>query len=346
MPRTRTLIRGATAVALLAGAGALAWDRQRRADARAVEADPANAELSRELHGRTVPVVSADGTRIHAEIFGPDDAPTVVLVHGWTCRIAVWHYQIRDLRDEFRVVAYDQRGHGRSQAPAAGGYTAQALADDLHAVIEACVPQGEQCLVAGHSMGGMTIVSWAGTRPEHVRSHLAAAALISTGMGDLTRQTLILNPPWASRLHDALAPRIAGLTLPVPQRSTPLSHRAVRYIALSRSASPATVAFTERMVSETPAPARGGFGRIFHELDLYDSLAHLGVPTTVIVGENDRLTPSWHARRMAELLPDVVDVVEIPEIGHMAPLEAPAQVTQVLRDLARRHLPARRAVAG
>lgn len=346
MPPSRTLLRGAVAAGLLAGAGAIAWDRQRRADARAVAEDPANAELQRELRGRSVSVVSADGTRLHAEVFGPDDAPTVVLVHGWTCTIDFWHYQIRDLSDEFRVVAYDQRGHGRSQAPAAGGCTAQALADDLHAVIEACVPPGERCVVAGHSMGGMTIVSWAGTRPGQVQSHLAAAALVSTGMGDLTRQALILNPPWAARLRDVLAPRVAGLTLPLPQRSTPLSHRAVRYVALSRSASPATVAFAERMISATPAPTRGGFGRLFHELDLYDSLAELDVPTMVIVGEKDRLTPPWHARRMAELLPQLVEVVEIPEIGHMAPLEAPAQVTQCLRELARQRLPAQRAVAG
>lgn len=326
---------------LAAGGVALAgslWEVQRRRDARAIAADPGTAELNREIHGRDIEVVSADGTRLHAEVFGPEDAPTVVLVHGWTNEIAVWHHQIRDLMGEFRVVAYDQRGHGRSEPPRGGEYTDAALSDDLHAVIGATVPSGRRCVVVGHSMGGMTIVSWAGRNAGQVREHVAAAMLIGTGMGDLVEQALIFRPRYGARLSRALWPHAVSLPLKLPQRTTPISYRAIRYIALSPKASPAAVAFTDRLTSRCPAPARAGFGRSLSTLDLYESVPRLDVPAVVMVGAVDRLTPPWHARKLAETLPDVVELVELPDVGHMLQLEAPDEVTARIAGLARTYL--------
>src|SRR5579864_5844959 len=155
----RRLLRLGTAAAF----GLAAWELQRRRDLRAVEADPEWSELNRPLHGATSSLTAQDGTRLHVELFGPADAPVIVLVHGWSCDLTFWHYQIRDLSRYFRVVTYDQRGHGRSGVPESNaGYTAEALASDLQLVLDAHVPNGEQCIVAGHSMGGMTIVAWAG----------------------------------------------------------------------------------------------------------------------------------------------------------------------------------------
>jgi len=336
MPST-TLRRAATAVAVAGAAGAL-WELQRRRDQRAIAADPATAELGSRIKGRELEVRSPDGTRLHVEVFGREDAPTVVLVHGWTNEIAVWHHQVRDLGDEFRVVAYDQRGHGRSDPPQASVYSADALGDDLQAVIEAAVPQGERCVVVGHSMGGMTIVAWAGRHPEQVRERAAAAMLIGTGMGDLLEQLLVLRPRWGARIQRALMPRAVALPLKLPQHSTPLSHRAIRYVALSPGASPGTVAFCDEMTSHCPAPVRAGFGRSLNTIDLYESVPKLTVPTVVMVGAVDKLTPPWHARKLAGTLPDVVELVELPDIGHMLQLEAHREVTARIASLARTHL--------
>ena len=341
----RKRLRRAARVGGALALGAAARELQRRADARRVAADPLTAELARTIRGEAVEVISADGTRLHAEVFGPQDAPTVVLVHGWTNELAVWHHQIRDLMDGFRVVAYDQRGHGRSDPPRGGAYSSDALGDDLHAVINATVPQGQRCVVAGHSMGGMTIVAWAGGNAEQVRSHVAAAMLIGTGMGDLTEQSLVLRPRVGLQIHRALMPRAVALPVKLPKHTTPLSFRSTRYIALSPAAGPGTVAFTERMVAACPAPVRAGFGRSLSSLDLYASVPRLEVPTVVMVGERDKLTPAWHARKLAETLPDVVELVELPEVGHMLQLEAADEVTRRIRDLALRHLPASRAGA-
>lgn len=337
----RRLARIVGATALLGGA----WEVQRRIDRRRIAADPATAELSRRIHGRPVDVVSADGTRLHAEVFGREDAPTVVLVHGWTNEIAVWHHQIRDLTDEFRVVAYDQRGHGRSDPPGPAGYSSDALGDDLHAVICATVPQEQRCVVVGHSMGGMTVVAWAGRNAAQVRDHVAAAMLVGTGMGDLLEQLLVFRPRLAARLMRSLTPRAFALPLKLPQHTTPLSYRAIRWIALSPKASPGAVAFSDEMTSQCPAPVRAGFGRSLHTLDLYESVPKLDVPTVVMVGAVDKLTPPWHARKLAETLPDVAELVELPEVGHMLQLEAPDEVTSRIRTLARRVLPAKRGQA-
>lgn len=320
--------------ALLVAAGAGGWELQRRADARRVAADPESAELSRRIAGREVEVRSADGTRIHAEVFGPDGAPTIVLAHGWTCSLDFWHYQIRDLAGEFRVVAYDQRGHGRSAQPARSGFTSDALGDDLDAVLEACLAPGARCVVAGHSMGGMTIVAWAGRHPEAVRRRVAGAALVDTGMGDLASDVRIVTARGLSGIGRRLSPHAVGAAVPLPRRSTPVFRRVVHYVTMARDAAPARVAFCEAMILGCPAPVRGGFGGMFAGIDLYDDIPHLDVPTVVIVGDADRLTPPVHARRLMERLPDARELVELRGIGHMAPVEAPEVVTARIRALA------------
>src|SRR6476646_10629929 len=90
---------------------------------RRIAADPALRELREAPIGRPVTVVSADGTELHAEVFGADDRPTIVLIHGWTEAIRLWTYVIRELERDFRVVAYDLRGHGESEAAADQDYS-------------------------------------------------------------------------------------------------------------------------------------------------------------------------------------------------------------------------------
>ncbi|MGW3730275.1 alpha/beta fold hydrolase, partial [Streptomyces sp. NPDC000851] len=106
---------------------------------------------------RELIVTSADGSRLHVEVHGPEQAPPVVLVHGWTCSTAFWAAQIRALAADHRVIAYDQRGHGRS--PASPACSTEALADDLEAVLAATLAPGERAVIAGHSMGGMTVMA-------------------------------------------------------------------------------------------------------------------------------------------------------------------------------------------
>jgi pimeloyl-ACP methyl ester carboxylesterase len=319
----------------MAGAAA-AWELRRRADRRAIAADPAHEPLHRPLEGRAREVRSADGTALHVEEFGPADGPALVLVHGWTCTLRFWTLQIQAFSPAVRVIAYDLRGHGES-APAAGGdYSVRAHASDLDAVLHATT--AEPAVVAGHSLGGMTIVAWAGDHAEEVGDRLAAAALVNTGMGDLISQALVLPTPTALATVRQFAGRaILGANAPLPRRPTPISHRAVRYVALSRTASPAQVAFCERIVLECPRTARGATGGALSTLDLRDAIAHLHVPTVVIAGEHDRLTPPVHAHALADALPDPHELIVLPQAGHMGPVTHPEEVNAPLRALLARH---------
>jgi pimeloyl-ACP methyl ester carboxylesterase len=335
--------RGTAVKAFVGAAGAIAaagaWELQRRVDLRRLEDDPEHDFLSTRLDGRPARVASHDGTVLHVETYGPDDAPTVVLVHGWTCTGQFWKHQVRDLRREYRVVTYDHRGHGRSDPAASGDYGIDAFADDLQAILERCVPDGERAVVAGHSLGGMTIVGWAGRHAATVGDRVAAAALVNTGMGDLITESLVIHTPAGlATLRQTIGRAVLSASAPLPKGPTPLSTRAVQYVALGPKASPAAVAFTEQLVLECPRAARAGVGSTLSRLDLYESIVSLAVPTVVVAGGSDRLSPPGHSHKLAETLPELVELAEIPGSGHMTPLEMPDEVTARIRDLARRHL--------
>src|SRR5271163_5304580 len=128
---------------------------------------------------RTVPVRSADGTRLHTEVFGPPDGYPIVLTHGITCAIRAWAYQIADLATDYRVIAFDHRGHGRSGVPGRHGYSLKLLASDLNCVLEATLAPHERAVLAGHSMGGIAIAAWSEHYRDKVRRRADAVALIN-----------------------------------------------------------------------------------------------------------------------------------------------------------------------
>jgi pimeloyl-ACP methyl ester carboxylesterase len=181
-------------------------------------------------------------------------------------------------------------------------------------------------------------VAWAGAHAGRVRDRIAAAALVSTGVGDLVSESLVVaGAERFGRPREALTRALLSSRVPLPTSPTPISHRVVRYVALSRSASPAMVAFCERIVLECRRDARADTAQTLSELDLREAVEALDVPTAVLAGECDRLTPPVHARQLAEALPHVVDHVELPGAGHMTPVERGEEVTGLIRALARDH---------
>jgi pimeloyl-ACP methyl ester carboxylesterase len=91
---------------------------------------------------------------------------------------------------------------------------------------------------------------------------------------------------------------------------------------------------------DCPADVRAAFGATLSDLDLGDALQALTVPTVVIAGEQDRLTPPVHARSIAAALPDAAILV-LPGVGHCAPIEAHSEVTEQIRTLTSRTIEAR-----
>ncbi|SDL05827.1 Pimeloyl-ACP methyl ester carboxylesterase [Streptomyces indicus] len=284
---------------------------------------------------RELSAISSDGSRLHVEVHGPEGAPAVVLAHGWTCSTAFWAAQIRELARDHRVVAYDQRGHGRSPAPVGpAGYSVGALVDDLEAVLATALEPGERAVLVGHSMGGMTLMAAAG-RPK-VSEHAAAVLLCSTGTVRLAALSKVI-PLKEGKLRTRLTRGLLHSRAPLGP-VTPLARRILKYATMGPGSSREKVDACTRIVHACPRVVRQGWGRVLAALDIEANLKHLTVPTAVIAGTEDRMTPPDAARAIVAALPHCEGFTELPGIGHMTPVEAPDLVTAQIRQLVAAHV--------
>lgn len=287
---------------------------------------------------RTLTVRAVDGTPLHAEVFGPPDGYPIVLTHGITCSIRAWAYQIADLAADYRVIAFDHRGHGRSGVPRRGGYSLNHLASDLDSVLEATLAPHERAMLAGHSMGGITIASWSTQYRDKVRRRADAVALINTTTGDLVREVKLLSVPRELSAARVIAARgligaFGGFPLPTAARIP--SRYLVALLAIGRDADPSAARLIHELFAQTSPAGRGGCAKMLVEAlgSRYLDLDGLTVPTLVIGSERDRLTPISQSRRIARTAPNVVGLVELPG-GHCSMLEHPQEVNGQLRALA------------
>jgi pimeloyl-ACP methyl ester carboxylesterase len=288
--------------------------------------------------GHVVHVRSKDGLRLHTEVFGPEDGYPIVLAHGITCAIPVWAYQIADLSTDYRVIAFDHRGHGKSAVPPRRHrYSLDILAADLDAVLEATLAPGERAVIAGHSMGGIAITSWAERHPDRVPARADAVALINTTTGDLLRNVQFLPVP--APLAEARV-RTAGTLLktfgaaPLLRAVDRPSRAFVSTIAVGRDADPAVVEFLHQLFTSTPPAGRGGWARTLVDAlgPQHIGLTNLTAPTLVIGSTKDRLLPIVSSRHIANMAPNLASFVELPG-GHCAIVECPDEVNKHLRML-------------
>ncbi|WP_081866430.1 alpha/beta fold hydrolase [Blastococcus sp. URHD0036] len=250
-----------------------------------------------------------DGVDLHVEFDGRDDAEiTVVFSHGFTARLA----------------EFDVHRTGR----------------DLGQVLDAVVPQGPVVL-AGHSMGGMSIMALARQRPELFGPRVVGAFLLATSSGGLvSRGPLGLWVTAVRRLH-LLGLWLRGLQLVAPllerfrRRGTTAGRWFTRRYLFGRSdADPADVRVVQDLLEETPLTVTLAFWATFLDHDETAALPVLGrVPTTVVAATDDRLTPVGHGRRLAELLGDDAELVVVPGAGHSVNLTRTDVVDAALSEL-------------
>ncbi|WP_066908646.1 alpha/beta fold hydrolase [Mycobacterium interjectum] len=286
---------------------------------------------------RAVTVRAADGTPLHAEVFGPPEGYPIVLTHGITCAIRAWAHQIRDLAPDYRVIAFDHRGHGRSGVPRRGGYSLEHLASDLDSVLEATLAPRERAVLAGHSMGGIAIAAWSARYRHRVSRRADAVALINTTTGDLVRQVKLLSVPRGFSDARVLAARTlitAFGGFPVPAAARIPSRYVVAMLAVGQGADLGAARTVCELFAQTSPAGRGGCAKMLVDAlgSRHLDLDGLTVPTLVIGSERDRLTPIGQSRRIARRAPNVVGLVELPG-GHCSMLEQPREVNRHLRAL-------------
>ena len=287
-------------------------------------------------------VEPADGIDLDPGFAGPGTAlpaePALVFVHGFGLDMGTYHFQRQALtrRGDYRMVFYDQPGHGRSGRLARGEYTLDMLAEALHAVLVETVPVGPIVLI-GHSMGGMTIMALAESYPELFGHRVAGVVFISTSAGDLDQVTLGM-PDFVARFTRPLIPAVIGggrLTTGaidnIRRASTDLAWLMTRRYGFgSGKVSPALVSFVEQMNSRTSTEVVVRYLRAVYTHARYPALEALKrTRTLVICGDDDKLTPPSHSAEICRVLPDA-QFVAVPQAGHVALLERPDIVNAAL----------------
>ncbi|GAC56612.1 putative hydrolase [Gordonia hirsuta DSM 44140 = NBRC 16056] len=288
-------------------------------------------------------VITGDGAAVAPEL-------TVVFVHGFTLRMASWHFQRYALAQRWadrriRMVFYDQRGHGRSDPAPKQSASIPQLGDDLAAVIRAVAPTGPVVL-AGHSMGGMTIMALARSHPG-LFSHtgrITGVALVSTSARGITEAGLGegLNNPVvdALRVSVRLWPRLV-------QAGRGITRQAVEPVLVAASFgpdfySPAAGHAVESMIQNTSIATMVNFLAALESHDESTAMPVLAkVPSVVLCGELDRLTPLPNSVRMYSELGEDSRLLIGEGCGHMLQMEQPDLVTEAIDTLVQRSRHAR-----
>src|SRR3954454_8493841 len=282
-----------------------------------------------------------DGVDLHVEVDENDDAGlTVVLAHGFTARLAEWHLQREALRPRARLVLFDQRGHGRSGWTHLTEATIDRTGRDLGEVLDATTPEGPVVL-AGHSMGGMSIMALARQRPELFGTRVVGVFLLATSAGGLVESGLLGHALKLVRTLGLLPLYLVLLRLWAPvlerfRRRGTLAGRwfTRRYLFGRHDADPARVRLVQDLLEETPYPVVMAFYATFLDHDETAALPVLArVPVTVVAAAEDRLTPAAHGRRMAELIGDAAELVVVPGAGHSVNLTRTDLVDQAFLGL-------------
>lgn len=214
--------------------------------------------------------VKANGIEINVEIDGPKDAPTVLMSHSLCATTRMWDPQVPVLRD-YRVVRYDMRGHGGSDAPA-GDYSFDMLADDLFGLMNAL--DIEKTHYIGLSMGGM-IGQTAALKDQ---SRFLSLSLCDTS----SRIPPEMRGAWDERIATARHKGMEALVQPTMERW---------FSAGYMTREEAQCDIVRDMIRNTSVDGYCGCCRAIQALDITDRISAITVPTQLIVGEDDPGTP-------------------------------------------------------
>lgn len=257
-----------------------------------------------------------NGISLYYETVG--HGPPLVLVHGFACGIRSWDPQVRAFASRFRVITYDVRGHGISDAPReATAYSQATSVADLRALLGHLMI--ERAVVGGLSMGGNIALNFTLAHPD-----MATALLVAdTGAGSDT------TADWVATVH-ALAETLdrGGIEAFVDEAfANPLF---ARYVSQGPEAERFLRAclMTHR-AHGLAATAREVLAKRPTIYALEPRLRELRVPTLLVVGEHDEHCLAVH-RFMADTIPDTTTAV-IRSVGHLTNLESPAKFNAVVR---------------
>jgi 3-oxoadipate enol-lactonase len=264
---------------------------------------------ARRRHQGEIQRLAVNGVSLAVEVRG--DGPAVLFIHGYPLDHTIWTHQVAALEGWCRI-APDLRGMGQSDAPDLG-YSMETYAADLAELLDRL--GAHDVVLVGLSMGGYVAFEFLRRWRERVRGLVLVdtRAEADTPEGRMARDTA------ASTARDHGAAAVAEAMLPKVLGASTLG------------GAPATVERVRGMMAATPVA--GIVGALAAMRDRQDStplLAELaGLPTLVLVGDEDEVTPPAQAKAMAEVIPGA-SLVVIRSAGHLPPLERPVETTDAI----------------
>jgi pimeloyl-ACP methyl ester carboxylesterase len=271
-------------------------------------------------------VRTPDGTDLHVVVRGAG-AP-LVLVHGLSLTHDLWRYQLIDLADRFRVIAYDLRGHGQSTVGRDGIGPHQSAAD-LSTVLEQL--DLHHAVVAGHSIGGTVLGQLCADHPDVVRERVAGIVFVDTFA------SAIAGEGW---LRERFSPVLARITARSAGRRELATEDRIgvgTYLAarspFGRRPNPEQIRFTITLgrATEPSVIAAATIANLTY--DVRAQLRRTDVPALIVRGSADRLSTARSTEQLANALPNATTEL-LDGVGHLPMLEARGTFNEILADFA------------
>ena len=231
----------------------------------------------------------------------------LVFVHGFTTTSEFWSEQVKEFAEAYRVIRINLPGHGASPAPTSRGYRIEDFVEDVARVFQEL--NVDRAILIGLSMGGIIAQEFTIKYPHLVK----VLVLVDT----------------TAHVIGADATADAFLAA-VDKRGAEKAIQDLSDISFSSSASPALLEWARREVIQTPEFVARAAVRSLNDADTRGSLSQIKVPTLVIAGEEDRVTPPQESEILAKGISDST-LALIPGAGHFSMLENPVAFNRILR---------------
>ena len=248
-----------------------------------------------------------NGIVLHHQVLGQADGPALVFVNSLGSDLRIWQDVVPAFADRYRIVLYDKRGHGLSDAPPAP-YTIDDHADDLLALLDQL--KVDRAAVVGLSVGGMIGQRIAVRAPGRVRALVLCCTAAKIGTPE----------SWAERIAAVEDGGIEPIADAVLQRW---------FTPLFRETRPDEVAGWRNMLVRTPDHGYAGTCAAIRDADLRPDAGRIAAPTLCVAGDQDGSTPADVVKGTADLVPGARFAL-IDGAGHIPCVEKPAVLSRLI----------------
>lgn len=275
-----------------------------------------------------------DGVTVHLRDEGPKDAPAILLLHGSNADLHTWEPWVAALTSQYRVIRFDQVGHGLTGPDPAHDYSRANYVADVLAVADKLGL--ERFIIGGNSMGGKHALAFAIAHPDRV----SGLVLVDASGGPMPQDKAAKKNSGGGNIGFRIA-RMPGINRLVEQ----ITPRSLIAQSLEQSVSVKSI-ITEPMIDRYwellryPGNRRATLQRFSqpHESLTEAEIAGVTAPTLILWGEQDRLIPVAAGQWLAKVMP-TAQITVYPNIGHLPQEEAPAATLGDLLPWLAEHVP-------